>query len=359
MVLGLFVVALSAWLSASGSTPATSQPLLALLPFVTWAATGEVVEDAEMFGAALAPYFVSPGIHFQAATWVVLAGAAGMALDRAEGGNGPNGRDLEALGLGHDTHAVRMIYASSISGNVGDQLDTWPMMAGLLLALAFVWNSSQVSGMFSNVQTMVYLNGVGGTLIFFGALCVFAIDEPPSQDRLWPLVVVLVAPALVCYWMHDYGKDAVRELSEQGLVAGALAPGMTDEEYRTTTFPEKEVIEPLRLRAVMAQPLVYLAVAGQVMDDSGHLIGIDGFPGLGEKHVVSQRVIDAGMWVNGKLGIAHPMLDEGVWLFAIVKFLLGGLGYSTCSTRSTSKRREQHLRLLIGLAMLVVGMGSA
>ena len=134
-----------------------------------------------MFGAALAPYFVSPGIHFQAATWVVLAGAAGMALDRAEGDKGPNGRDLEVLASGMILMQFA-IYASSISDNMGDRLDTWPMMAGLVLALAFVWNSSQLSGMFSNVQTMVYLNGVGGTLIFFGALCAFAIDEPPSQD---------------------------------------------------------------------------------------------------------------------------------------------------------------------------------
>ena len=353
VVLGLFVVALSAWLRSLGIDPSDTS-ILALLPFVTWAATGEVVEDAEMFGAALAPYFVSPGIHFQAATWVVLAGAAGMALDRAEGEGGSKGRDLEVLASGMILMQFA-IYASSISGNMGASLDMWPMMAGLVLALAFVWNSSQLSGMFSNVQTMVYLNGVGGTLIFFGALCAFAIEDPPSQDRLWPLVVVLVAPALVCYWMHDYGKDAVRELSEQGLVAGLLAPGMTDEEYRTTTFPEKEVIEPLRLRAVMAQPLVYLAVAGQVMDGLATWIGIDGFPGLGEKHVVSQRVIDAGMWVNEKLGITHPMLDEGVWLFAIVKFLLGGLIFYVFYTLNF-ERREQHLRLLIGLAMLVVGM---
>ena len=99
VVLGLFVVALSAWLRRLGIDPSDTS-LLALLPFVTWAATGEVVEDAEMFGAALAPYFVSPGIHFQAATWVVLAGAAGMALDRAEGDKGPNGRDLEVLASG-------------------------------------------------------------------------------------------------------------------------------------------------------------------------------------------------------------------------------------------------------------------
>ena len=35
-----------------------------------------------MFGPALAPYFVSPGIHFQAAFWVILAGAIGMKFDR-------------------------------------------------------------------------------------------------------------------------------------------------------------------------------------------------------------------------------------------------------------------------------------
>ena len=61
------------------------------------------------------------------------------------------------------------------------------------------------------------------------------------------------------------------------------------------------------------------------------------------------------MWVNGKLGITHPMLDEGVWLFAIVKLLLGGLIFYVFYTLNF-ERREQHLRLLIGLAMLVVGM---
>ena len=42
VVLGLFVVALSAWLRRLGIAPSDTS-LLALLPFVTWAATGEVV----------------------------------------------------------------------------------------------------------------------------------------------------------------------------------------------------------------------------------------------------------------------------------------------------------------------------
>jgi uncharacterized membrane protein len=105
----------------------------------------------------------------------------------------------------------------------------------------------------------------------------------------------------------------------------------------------------------MAQPLVFLAVAGQLIDGIATWIGIDGFPGLSEKHVVSQRVIDGGLWVNEQLGIDHWILDEGVWLFALVKAALAGLIYYFFSILNF-EHRERHLRLLVGLAMLVVGM---
>ncbi len=355
IVLGLFVVALSAWLRRLGIDP-TDTTLLALLPFITWAVFGEVAEDAEMFGAGLAPYFVSPGIHFQAAFWVVLAGAAGISLDRAEREGHSQKNDLETMATGLILIQF-VVYASSISGKEGD-LSLWPMLLGVIAAMAFALWSRELSGLFSNVQRMVYLTGVGGSLIFFGALASFTIDSPPATDRIWPLVVVIGVPAVVCYWMYSQGRSAVAELSRQGLVAGILPPGMSDDEYRKASaddLPEKGIIEPLRSRAIMAQPLVFLAVAGQVMDGLATWIGIDGFPGLGEKHVASQRVIDAGLWVNEKLGIEHGMLDEGVWLFALVKFALAGLIYYVFYSLNF-ERREQHLRLLIGLAMLVVGM---
>ena len=355
IVLGLFVVALSAWLRKLGIDP-TDTTLLALLPFITWAVFGEVAEDAEMFGAGLAPYFVSPGIHFQAAFWVVLAGAAGISLDRAEREGISQKNDLETLATGLILIQF-VVYASSISGKAGD-LSLWPMLLGVIAAIAFALWSRELSGLFSNVQRMVYLTGVGGSLIFFGALASFTIDSPPAADRIWPLVVVIGVPAVVCYWMYSQGRSAVAELSGQGLVAGILPPGMSDDEYRKSSaddLPEKGIIEPLRSRAIMAQPLVFLAVAGQMMDGLATWIGIDGFPGLGEKHVASQRVIDAGLWVNEKLGIEHGMLDEGVWLFALVKFALAGLIYYVFYSLNF-ERREQHLRLLIGLAMLVVGM---
>ena len=355
IVLGLFVVALSAWLRGLGIDP-TDTTVLALLPFITWAVFGEVAEDAEMFGAGLAPYFVSPGIHFQAAFWVVLAGAAGISLDRAEREGASHKNDLETLATGLILMQFA-VYASSIAGK-SDDLSLWPMLLGAISAIAFAFWSRELSDLFSNVQRMVYLTGVGGSLIFFGALAAFAIDNPPATDRIWPLFVVIGLPAAVCYWMYAQGRGAVAELSGQGLVAGILPPGMTDDEYRKASvedFPEKGVIEPLRSRAIMAQPLVFLAVAGQILDGLATWIGIDGFPGLGEKHVASQGVIDVGLWVNEKLGIEHGMLDEGVWLFAIVKFLLGGLIFYVFYTLNF-ERREQHLRLLIGVAMLVVGM---
>jgi len=355
IVLGLFVVALSSWLRALGIDPSDTS-VLALLPFITWAVFGEVAEDAEMFGAGLAPYFVSPGIHFQAAFWVVLAGAAGLSIDRAERDGASQSKDLETLASGLILIQF-VVYASSISGKVSD-LSLWPMLLAVIAAVAFVLRSGELSGVFSNVQRMVYLTGVGGSLIFFGALSSFTIDSPPEADRIWPLVVVIGVPAAVCYWMYSQGRGAVAELSEQGLVAGILPHGMTDDEYRNSSveeLPEKGIIEPLRSRAIMAQPVVFLAVAGQIMDGLATWIGIDGFPGLGEKHVASQRVIDAGLWVNEKLGIEHGMLDEGVWLFALVKFALAGLIYYVFYSLNF-ERREQHLRLLIGLAMLVVGM---
>ena len=355
IVLGLFVVALSAWLRRLGIDPSDTS-VLALLPFITWAVFGEVAEDAEMFGAGLAPYFVSPGIHFQAAFWVVLAGAVGISLDRAEREGASKKNDLETLAIGLILLQFA-IYASSISGKVGD-LSLWPMILGVIASIAFVSWSRELSGLFSNVQRMVYLTGVGGSLIFFGALASFAIESPPPMDRTWPLVVVIGVPAVVCYWMYTQGSSAVAELSRQGLVAGILPTGMTDEEYRKSTiedYPEKAIIEPLRARAIMAQPLVFLAVAGQILDGLATWIGIDGFPGLGEKHVASQGVIDVGLWTNEKLGIEHGMLDEGVWLFALVKCGLAGLIYYVFYSLNF-ERREQHLRMLIGVAMLVVGM---
>ncbi len=79
IVLAMFAIALSGWLRHLG-IDGSDMTLLALLPFVLWATLGEVVEDAQMFGEILSAWFVSPGVHFQTAGWVVLSGAAGYSI---------------------------------------------------------------------------------------------------------------------------------------------------------------------------------------------------------------------------------------------------------------------------------------
>ena len=76
VVLALFVAALSAWLRIL-DIDSSEATILALLPYVFWAALGEVVEDADLFDVAMAPLFVSPSIHFQTALWVIIAGSIG------------------------------------------------------------------------------------------------------------------------------------------------------------------------------------------------------------------------------------------------------------------------------------------
>jgi hypothetical protein len=176
-----------------------------------------------------------------------------------------------------------------------------------------------------------------------------------SQLNLWPVAVVIGAPVILCMWMLEQGREAAAELADLDIVAGILPPGMNEDEYLASESKEKDLIESLRLKATMAYPVVFLPVAGQVLDGLATWIGIDGFPGYGEKHVLSQRVIDGGLWVNEKLGIEHEMLDEGVWLFAILKFLIGGIVF-WFYLMANFEYRQQHLRMLIGLALMVVGM---
>ena len=59
---------------------ASEYTIIALFHYVLWASFGEVVEDAKMFDASLAGYFVSPGIHFQTALWVILSGGLAYIL---------------------------------------------------------------------------------------------------------------------------------------------------------------------------------------------------------------------------------------------------------------------------------------
>ena len=340
VVLALFVAALSAWLRIL-NIDSSEATILALLPYVFWAALGEVVEDADLFDVAMAPLFVSPSIHFQTALWVIIAGSIGYHVRNY--GTGVSEREknriLESLSM-IAIFSQFLIYGHSISvSEVGSEVDlTMFAIIGISATFLPIFFRESTSE-FTYVQRSVYLVGSGGVLVFFGALVSFATTLPDDKLTLWPLVIVLGIPILICYVMFVSGIESSRILSEKGFVAGILPEGMSESEYEDLVSDDKLIMEENRKKAVLAYPVVFLAVSGQIMDGLATWIGIDYF-GYEEKHLLSAWIIEE---FGNTFGFTLVKAGLGLiiwWFFAFANF----------------EHRQQHLRLLVGLMILVVGM---
>ena len=339
-ILAMFVVSLAALLRHLG-IDSSDYTLIALFPYVFWAVFGEVVEDAQMFDSNLAPYFVSPGVHFQTAFWVIIAGSIAYILQKKSKSEEKLERDIESF----SSLLILLqflVYASSISNSnkvINQEIDlTFLLLIGTFaIFIPQILNKSlQV---FTPIQRLVYSVGLGGSLIFIGALSSYAIHIPSDRLVLWPILVVIGLPSLLAYLMYSIGSPVAKELSDQGLIAGILPKSMTEEDYLALISPQKDLIEASRKKAIGASPVVFLAVAGQLLDGLATWIGIDYF-NYKEKHVFSAWIIEQ---FNSAAGFVVIKLGLGVliWYFFTI---------------SNFENRQQHLRLLIGLAMLVVGM---
>ena len=343
IVLALFVVVLAAWLRHLGIDHSDAM-ILALLPYVFWAALGEVVEDASMFDTSLEPYFVSPGIHFQTAAWVVIAGAFGYLISLRR----TKSESEEDMISKVDSAATILIFAQIViyytsidAGPVTSSadFDNTAMLVCFITALlvpSLIINKPLFD--FTLVQRCVFIVGLGGSIALLGPLLSFGISNP-DQVTLWPLAVVIGAPAVLIYQMHQTGLPEARELAEHGFVAGVLPPGMTEEQYDELESSDKDLIESLRKKAVLASPVVSLAVAGQLLDGLATGIGIEVF-GYSEKHLLSDAIIQ---------------FFDSAYGFMVVKLALGALIWYFFAI-ANFEHRQQHLRILIAMAILTVGM---
>ena len=340
IVLAMFAVAMSGWLRHLG-VDGSDKTLLALLPFVLWAALGEVVEDAEMFGEFFSAWFVSPGVHFQTAAWVVLAGWFGYSIHNSDSSDEEKAEKVKSASM-IIIFSQFVIYANSIDGKV--DIDISLMLLFSLLAFASPHILESSADAFDNIQRTVYFSGVGGCLVLFGAIASYLSSIDITQIDRYPLnflavVVVIGFPVVLCLFMLNQGREAASELASHGIVAGVLPPGMKEDEYLELESDQKNLIESLRLKATMAYPVAFLPVAGQLMDGVATYIGIDFF-GYTEKHIVSEAAVN---------------LFDTALTFAVLKFGIGGVVF-WFYTMANFEYRQQHLRLLIGLALMVVGM---
>ena len=211
IVLGAFVLSLSAWLRKIG-IDGGDNTIIALFPFVLWAATGEVVEDAEMFDSRLSSLFVSPGVHFQTAGWVVISGALGYSITNNPRISKENESDMINTLASILILIQFILYAHSIS--IGPQSDIGLeilFIFGLVAIFSPQYLSESLNN-FSTIQRSVYLTGFGGTLIFFGAIFSYSLSIDSSNIVLWPLIFVIGLPIVICWQMYNYGKDSAEIL---------------------------------------------------------------------------------------------------------------------------------------------------
>jgi len=185
IVLAMFAVALSGWLRHLG-IDGSDKTLLALLPFVLWAAFGEVVEDARLFGEFFSAWFVSPGVHFQTAGWVVLAGWVGYSIQSSDSDEEKKIKTVRSASM-LIIFSQFILYGASISGSdrvAQLDLDLTLMFLFAMLALAVPSLLEESASGFDHVQRTVYFSGVGGGIVLFGALASFMATRELTELNL-------------------------------------------------------------------------------------------------------------------------------------------------------------------------------
>ena len=341
--------------------PADDKMMVALIAWVCLAPILRVLEDADFFPSSIDWLLISPIIHLHLAVWLI--------------------------GIGIVSHLVGKKW-DDVAGDLGELNIRIRLVPLLCLALLFMWAllfrpgyTEHDMGMawvyfglaigfasliFSFHATRGWPTLTRGLLSFAVGACFVGLGHwaqlaatpwlqesgrLPNDVVFWPSLIVLGIPGIVCVVLYRIGRDDARQLKLTGFEAGVLPEGISIKSWETE---EKVVanhpIEQLSNKALLASPLVLAMIFGQLCDGFATMVGIDYF-GYSEKHPLSDAVIQYGGGISDSLGWDV----EGAWLFAIVKaILVGTIAYIFLEMRV--ENRQKHLRLLIVLAVLIVGL---
>ena len=343
--------------------PADDKMMLALISWVVLAPVLRVLEDSDFFNSKIDWLLISPIIHFHLALWLVLVAFIshkfcskwdGLEDDK----NIEKSRTMLFITLGmmlffHWALLYRPAYF------VHDDMGLFWIIFGLIASYVVLFMMLVWTAKWPSITRGLVAFGTSSTILgFFHWMQFLATPWQQESGRivesqpLWPLVVVLGLPGLVCWFMYRHGKDDAMHMKMSGYNAGVLPDDVT---IKTWEDAEKIVvnhpIEQLSRNALLANPMVLAMVYGQLCDGFATMIGIDLF-GYGEKHTVSDAVIRFGGDINDAIGISW---GEGAWFFALIKALLvATIVWLFIEMRV--EKRQVHMRMLIVLAVLIVGL---
>ncbi|MCH1410726.1 MAG: DUF63 family protein [Candidatus Poseidoniaceae archaeon] len=344
--------------------PSDDLMVLALTSWVVLAPVLRVLEDAHMFPEGRDLLYISPLIHLHLAAWLVGVGLLAHRLDvivaRSARPAFSERRVHHALLVGLPLLLAGFwVWVLQPIHETNSELVIAPLIGSAVAALVCIVLLLMRTTHAPALTRALLAFGSGAVLLSLGYYIALSLhlsdlyaDDPYNAIVLWPLLVIVVVPCLVGVVLHRLGASDLRHLRASGHEPGVLPAGISLKHWEADpeAFADHPV-ERLSNRAMLASPLVILMVVGQLSDGLATFLGLDVF-GYGEKHVASQGVIDIGSRINERLGIDFGV---GAWFFAVIKITLVS-AIVVLFSRMRVEHRQQHLRVLVVLAVMIVGL---
>ena len=323
--------------------PTDDKMVWALIAWVILAPVLRVMEDADFFGEGIDVLFISPLIHLHLAGWLVLSAVIGHINRKNELSM------LATLIVAYILFTSLLILPNASLHEVGDNWILFGTIAGavtIAVVMLNTWDWNAISRSMLAFASGLIVMGLGHWAQLASTPWAQGNGTmPKDHDIVIPLLVVVGIPLVITYYVWKIGEEDLRQLRLTGYEVGVIPDGMTVDEWESEDRSAHPV-EMLSPKGILATPLVAGMLFGQLCDGLATMVGIDWY-GYSEKHPVSDAVIQFG---NG-----FDILGEGAWLFFIVKAIIVGL-IVWMFTEMRVESRQQHLRVLIVLGVMIVGM---
>ena len=323
--------------------PVHDNMVWALMSWVVLAPVLRVLEDADYFREGIDVLFISPLIHIHLAGWLILSAVIGKIS---------NNNHISLLSMLLVAYVAFTGFLVLPNVHIHETGRFWILFGSVLggLTIAAVlhntWGWDAISRSILAFASGLIVMGLGHWAQLYKTP--WAQDSglmPRDNDIIWPVLVVVVIPLIITWAVWKMGEEDLAQLRLTGNEVGVIPDKLSLKEWESEDRSAHPV-EILTPKGILATPMVAGMMFGQLCDGLATMVGIDYF-GYSEKHPLSDAVIQFG----GSLDI----LGEGAWLFFLVKASLVTLIVWMFSQMRVESR-QQHLRVLIVLAVMIVGM---
>ena len=323
--------------------PVHDNMVWALMSWVVLAPVLRVLEDADYFGEGIDVLFISPLIHIHLAGWLSLSAVIGKIS---------NNNHISLLSMLLVAYVAFTGFLVLPNVHIHETGRFWILFGSVLggLTIAAVlhntWGWDAISRSILAFASGLIVMGLGHWAQLYKTPWIQDSGLMPREnDIIWPVLVVVVIPLIITWAIWKVGEEDLAQLRLTGNEVGVIPDKLSLKEWESEDRSAHPV-EILTPKGILATPMVAGMLFGQLCDGLATMVGIDYF-GYSEKHPLSDAVIQFG----GSLNI----LGEGAWLFFLVKASLVTLIVWMFSQMRVESR-QQHLRVLIVLAVMIVGM---